>query len=507
MIGRILSRRYEILNLVGEGATAVVYRARDRKLNRIVALKVLHPQSRPAAQQRFLQEALASAQLHHPNIMSIFDLDEDLGQQFLVVEYIEGTLLGDMIPASLDVVVRTGAQIARALHYAHQRGIIHRDIKPANIMVTPDGQAKLMDLGLALPPEAKRVTAAGMIIGTPAYLSPEQAQGQALDFRTDIYSFGVVLFESATGQLPFNQDDIQALLLQHVREAAPSPRTINPAIPPELDAIILKALEKTPARRFPNAGAMADALEAVPLVPVERVAPFTETAAPDDSANRKTATNRAAASPIRLVLADDHRILLIALVALLSERPDMLVVGQAGDGAAALQTVVEQRPDVLLLDLNMPVRSGLDVLPEIRQASPSTRILVLTGRNEDFYIVQALRAGAHGYLLKSAAESDLVDAIQRVLQGQLVLGAGVAEKVVSGMLTGSPLNEDERRVILFVAAGLDNDEIAGRMNRPLPAIVEVLAGAMDKLGARDRNAAALAAVRSGYILLDELQAL
>ena len=503
MIGRILSRRYEILNLVGEGATAVVYRARDRKLNRIVALKVLHPQSRPAAQQRFLQEALASAQLHHPNIMSIFDLDEDLGQQFLVVEYIEGTPLGDMIPASLDVVVRVGVQIARALHYAHQRGIIHRDIKPANIMVTPDGQAKLMDLGLALPPEAKRVTAAGMIIGTPAYLSPEQAQGQALDFRTDIYSFGVVLFESATGQLPFNQDDIQALLLQHVREAAPSPRAINPAIPPELDAIILKALEKSPARRFPNAGAMAEALEVVPLEPVE---PVTEAAA-DESANRKTATSRAAASPIRLVLADDHRILLIALVALLSERPDILVVGQAGDGAAALQTVVEQKPDVLLLDLNMPVRSGLDVLPEIRQASPSTRVLVLTGRNEDFYIVQALRAGAHGYLLKSAAESDLVDAIQRVLQGQLVLGAGVAEKVVSGMLTGSPLNEDERRLILYVAAGLDNDEIAVRMDRPLPAIIELLAGAMNKLGARDRNAAALAAVRSGYILLDELQAL
>ncbi|MBL8146568.1 MAG: response regulator transcription factor, partial [Anaerolineae bacterium] len=137
----------------------------------------------------------------------------------------------------------------------------------------------------------------------------------------------------------------------------------------------------------------------------------------------------------------------------------------------------------------------------------STRVLVLTGRNEDFYIVQALRAGAHGYLLKSAAESDLVDAIQRVLQGQLVLGAGVAEKVVSGMLTGSPLNEDERRLILYVAAGLDNDEIAVRMDRPLPAIIELLAGAMNKLGARDRNAAALAAVRSGYILLDELQAL
>ncbi|HYO89349.1 MAG TPA: serine/threonine-protein kinase, partial [Candidatus Limnocylindrales bacterium] len=263
MIGRRLSKRYEILGLVGEGATAVVYRARDLKLNRIVALKVLLAQSRPATRQRFLQEALAAAQLHHPNIMSIFDQDEDDGFQFLVVEYIEGTPLENMIPADPAVVVRVGAQIAHALHYAHERGIVHRDIKPANIMVTASGQAKLMDLGLALPREAKRVTAAGMIIGTPAYLSPEQAQGQPLDFRTDIYSLGVVLFEMATGQLPFSEDDIQALLLQHVRQPAPAPRSLKPDIPADLDAVILKALEKSPARRFQSAGAMADALDAV----------------------------------------------------------------------------------------------------------------------------------------------------------------------------------------------------------------------------------------------------
>jgi DNA-binding NarL/FixJ family response regulator/tRNA A-37 threonylcarbamoyl transferase component Bud32 len=498
MIGRRLSKRYEILNLIGEGATAVVYRARDHKLNRIVALKVLLAQSRPATQQRFLQEALAAAQLHHPNIMAIFDQDEDDGMQFLVVEYIEGTPLENMIPADPAVVARIGAQIARALDYAHARGIVHRDIKPANIIVTRDNQAKLMDLGLALPREAKRVTAAGMIIGTPAYLSPEQAQGLPLDYRTDIYSLGVVLFEMATGQLPFSEDDIQALLLQHVRQPAPAPRSLKPALPTELDAVILKALEKSPARRFQSAGAMADALETIKLE------------SPADTADVETArstqtTGRPAAGPIRIALADDHQILLTALVGLLAEQPDFLVVGQAGDGARALDLAAEQQPDVLLLDLNMPVRSGLEVLPEIRRAAPRTKVLILTGRNEDFYIMQALRAGAQGYLLKLAPASDLIDGIHRVVQGQMVLGAGVAEKVVSGMLGGPPLSEDERRLMLFVAAGLSNEAIAARMERSIIVVTELLARAMDKLGAADRNAAALAAIRAGYILLDELQ--
>jgi DNA-binding NarL/FixJ family response regulator/tRNA A-37 threonylcarbamoyl transferase component Bud32 len=501
MIGRRLSKRYEILNLIGEGATAVVYRARDHKLNRTVALKVLLAQSRPATQQRFLQEALAAAQLHHPNIMAIFDQDEDDGMQFLVVEYIEGTPLENMIPADPAVVIRTGAQIARALDYAHARGIVHRDIKPANIIVTRDDQAKLMDLGLALPRAAKRVTAAGMIIGTPAYLSPEQAQGLPLDYRTDIYSLGVVLFEMVTGQLPFSEDDIQALLLQHVRQPAPAPRSLKPELPPELDAVILKALEKSPARRFQSAGAMADALETIKL------------GAPADAADAETARStqttagHPARGPVRIALADDHQILLTALVGLLAEQPDFLVVGQAGDGARALQMVAEQQPDVLLLDLNMPVRSGLEVLPEIRRAAPATKVLILTGRNEDFYIMQALRAGAQGYLLKLAPASDLIDGIHRVMQGQMVLGAGVAEKVVSGMLGGPPLTEDERRLMLYVAAGLNNEAIAARMERSIIVVTELLARAMDKLGAADRNGAALAAIRAGYILPDELQTL
>src|SRR5262249_42943414 len=149
----------------------------------------------------FFQEATAVAMLNHPGIMAIYDIDQEGDMDFLVVEYVEGSLLSDYIPSPPDRVADIGAQIADALNYAHEHQIIHRDIKPANIKVNSNGHVKIMDLGLALPRDAKRVTTAGMIIGTPAYLSPEQAQGLTLDYRTDIYSLGIVLYEMATGQL------------------------------------------------------------------------------------------------------------------------------------------------------------------------------------------------------------------------------------------------------------------------------------------------------------------
>jgi serine/threonine protein kinase/DNA-binding CsgD family transcriptional regulator len=499
MIGRTLRNRYEILDLLGDGSTATVYKGLDKRLGREVALKVLLPHVRENVQKRFFQEATAVAQLNHPNIMAIYDMDEENGTHFLVVEYVEGDGLSRFIPSSPDVAVGLGRQIALALHYAHERDIIHRDIKPANIKVTPGGQVKIMDLGLALPREAKRVTADGMIIGTPAYLSPEQAQALPLDRRTDIYSLGVVLYEMLTGQLPFSSDDIPALLVQHVKQPPPPPRLINQDIPLALESVVLKSLEKTPARRFQTAEAMADAMYA-------SLHPDPAHEAPTQPFRPSPAPTRA---PLRLLLADDHNMLRRTLINYLSEREDMMVVGEAADGEAALQQTLALLPDVLMLDLNMPIKGGLDVLPEIRHGAPSVKVLVLTGRDEDWYITQALRAGAHGYILKSASESDLVDAIQKVAKGTLVLGSGVAEKVVTGALrdTNEKLTDEERQTMLLVAAGYDNDDIAEALNLPMTTTVETLARAMDKLGAKDRHAAALKALRRGDILIDELHAL
>jgi DNA-binding NarL/FixJ family response regulator len=507
MIGRRFRNRYEIVQHLGDGSTATVYRAKDLRLGRDVALKMLLPHVRETTRKRFFQEANAAAQLNHPNIMAIYDIDEENGQYFLVVEYVEGDSLTHYVPSPADVVVELGRQIATALQYAHDRDIIHRDVKPANIMVTPDRQVKLMDLGLALPREAKRVTADGMIIGTPAYLSPEQAQGQPLDARTDIYSLGVVLYEMATGQLPFDSDDIPALLLQQVKQAPPPPRLVVPDLPVVLEGVILKCLEKKRERRFQSCEALAVSLDAS----LSGAVSATATSSSATARSTRTASENAA-RPIRLVLADDHTLLRKTLIGFLEGQDQLMVVGEAGDGDGALAVVLQQQPDILILDLNMPGKGGLDVLPDIRIKAPQVKVLVLTGRNEDWYIMQALRSGAHGYLLKSAEESDLLEGIQKVMQGHLVLGHGVAEKVVTGLLGGRSesdgrLTDKERSLLLYVAAGYENDQIAGVLGITMPQVIELLASTMNKLSARDRSAAALTALKQGYILIEELHTL
>jgi DNA-binding NarL/FixJ family response regulator len=211
---------------------------------------------------------------------------------------------------------------------------------------------------------------------------------------------------------------------------------------------------------------------------------------------------------VRIVLADDHSMLRRSLANLLNEHPGFIVVGEAADGDQALASALEHQPDIILLDLNMPRRGGLDVLPELRSRIPRMRVLVLTGRDEEFYIMQALKLGAHGYMLKSADETDLISAIQRVASGNMMLGSGVAEKVISGALRDSPaLTDAERRLMLLVAAGFDNEQIADRMQIDLADVIEGLATSMDKLDARDRYAAALTAVRRGFVPLEELQSI
>lgn len=508
MIGRKLRNRYEIVEHIGDGSTATVYKAIDTRLGRDVALKILLPHVRDTTRLRFFQEARAAAQLNHGNIMAIFDMDDEEDYHFLVVEYVQGKSLTDFIPSSPQVVVDLGKQISQALQYAHDNSIIHRDIKPANIKVTPTNQVKIMDLGLALPKEATRVTAEGMVIGTPAYLSPEQAQGHSLDNRTDIYSLGVVLFELATGHLPFDADEIPALLLQQVKQPPPPPRLLVPELPVELERIILRCLEKNPGRRYQSCGVLVEALNAA-LTPADK----THSSVPTNPPTSETFTAsggkivKRSKPTLRVVLADDHTILRKTLASFLESRDDFIVVGEAADGEAALSLATSILPDVLLLDLNMPVKGGLEVLPVIRAEAPNVKVIVLTGREEEWYIMRALRAGAHGYILKATDEEELVDGIFKVVQGQMVLGKGVAERIVTGLLgddKNKPIDETEKLILLHVAAGYENPEIARQLNLSMSVVIETLAQIMNKLSAKDRNAAALQALREEIISLDDL---
>lgn len=508
MIGKKLGNRYEIQELIGEGATAAVYRGLDTRLQRTVAIKVLLPYVDDTTRQRFQREAFAAARLNHPNIMAIYDVGEDDERSYLVIEHIEGKPLYTFIPSPPSVVAEFGRQICLALDYAHRQNLIHRDIKPANIHITPAGQVKLMDFGLAISGETKRLTAMGRIIGTPAYLSPEQAQGLPLDGRTDIYSTGIVLYELATGVLPFDADDIGVLLLQQVKKTPKPPSELVSGMPVGLEQTLLKALAKKPEDRFESAGAMAAALGAVLAEPDRTIL--------HESVSDLLPTGgipRPAAAPceraIRVVLADDHRILRMTLAVYLNETECIEVVGEADDGDQALALVREHHPDVLLLDLNMPGRGGLDVLPEIRASWPEVRVLVLTGRDEDAYIMRALRAGAHGYVLKTTNEDDLVRAVQEVAEGHVVLGRGVAERVVQGLVSrgapeGETLSDLDRALLTGIAAGQTDAQIAGRLRLSAEIVEQQISTLMQQLGASSRVDASLIALRRGLILLEDL---
>lgn len=263
--------RYQILSELGRGAMGTVYKAEDPKIGRIVAIKTISAVGMgPELEQyraRFLVEAKSAGRLAHPNIVAVYDVaDDDFGRPSLVLEFIDGSSLDDMtaekqlpLPRTLEIM----AQIARALGYAHEQGIVHRDVKPANIMITRSGQAKLSDFGIAKI-EGTTLTLAGQVLGTPAFMSPEQCQGNPIDFRSDIFSFGAVLYTLVTGSKPFPGDTFTSVAYKVVHVEQVPVGQIDPALPvPQLDKIISRCLAKDPASRYSSATAVAEDLEAL----------------------------------------------------------------------------------------------------------------------------------------------------------------------------------------------------------------------------------------------------
>ncbi len=270
VLGDVLADRYELGPVLGQGGMARVHQGLDRQLGRQVAIKVLAPpfdRDRDFV-ERFRREARAAAGLSHPNVVAVFDSGSDDGTHFIVTELVEGETLADRLrrdgPMPPADAVAVAVDIARALAAAHARGLIHRDIKPGNVMLLPDGRVKVVDFGIARAAGSDTLTHTGVVLGSTAYLSPEQAGGQPVDERADLYSLGCVLYEMLTGQVPFSADTPIATMYQHVNEDAPPPSTIAP-VQPELEDVVLRCLEKDPKRRFASAAELEDALLAIPL--------------------------------------------------------------------------------------------------------------------------------------------------------------------------------------------------------------------------------------------------
>jgi serine/threonine-protein kinase len=256
----VFADRYELIREIARGGMADVYLARDSKLDRPVALKVLSPElSRdPSFVERFRREAQSAAGLNQPNIVGIFDWGQEHGTSFIVMEYVDGQTLRDLIQREGTVapaqIADIGADIAAALSFAHQNGVVHRDVKPGNVLITTAGQVKVTDFGIARASGSNDgLTRTGAVMGTATYFSPEQAQGLAVDGRSDVYSLGVVLYEMATGQPPFTGDSPVSTAYKHVREDVVPPSRLVPQIPAELERVILTCLAKDPADRYQSA--------------------------------------------------------------------------------------------------------------------------------------------------------------------------------------------------------------------------------------------------------------
>src|SRR5215813_1252061 len=261
--GTTLRQRYRLDSEIGRGGMGIVYRATDLELMRQVAVKVLSHASSVEARERLLREARSAAALNDPHIISVYDVGDASGTPFFVMELVEGPSLAKSPPVQLSGIVEIAVQICRALEHAHANQIVHRDLKPDNVLVSKVGltpSIKLADLGLALPGYGTRISRAGLILGTASYMAPEQALGQDIDGRTDLYALGVLLYELTTGRLPFAADDPLAVVSQHVHAPVVPPRVLRPDLPRKLESVILRLLEKNPEDRFSSARETATAL-------------------------------------------------------------------------------------------------------------------------------------------------------------------------------------------------------------------------------------------------------
>ncbi len=401
---------YRVVSELGRGGMGAVYRADDTRLGRQVALKILPADvaADPARMQRFAQEARLAASLTHPNVATIYEIGQDQGYWFLAMELIEGRPLSEKIqlgPFAFPEIVRIASQVADALDDAHSKGIVHRDIKPANLMLTPRGHVKVLDFGLAklewgvTTEDTQLMTSAGIVMGTAAYMSPEQALGHTVDHRTDLFSLGAALYEMATGRLPFPGQNAQQTIVS-ILNTQPGPiARLNYETPPEFEHVVRKCLEKDPERRYQSARELL-----VDLRNLER------DSNPPAAAQSPSMIGRAG-SNLRAAIVDDEELARALLREYLQSYPDIEIVAECSNGFEAVKAITEQKPDLVFLDVQMPKLDGFEVLELI---DPGIAVVFVTAYDQ--YAMRAFDEHAVDYLLKPFSQERLEKSVARARQ-------------------------------------------------------------------------------------------
>jgi len=501
---RRIGNRYEIEKLIGGGAVGRVYLARDTQTGEPVAIKELMSDwvaRAPESVERFRREGEALRKLNHPNIVKVLAALEENDQHYLVMEYVGGGSLADLLKRQpqlpIERVIAIGLELSDALSRAHHLDIIHRDIKPGNILLAEDGTPRLTDFGLAHIGSYPALTTAGQLLGTFQYLSPEACENQPLDARADIWSFGVVLFEMLTGQLPFDGDSPIEIIHAIQNQPVPEVTWYRKEAPAPLAELIHRMLMRDRPVRLASARLVGAELEA--LQRGARVSPQPDRAISPSPIKPPTSPK------IKVLLVDDHAVVRQGLRTFLELQDDMTIVGEAVNGLEAIEQAKQVQPDIVLLDLVMPKMGGVEATPQIIAASPQARVIILTSFGEDDQVIPAIRAGAQGYLLKDIPPRDLVQAVREAYLGKAQLHPDVAKKLMSAIATPaaappvpeSDLTERELEVLGLIAQGLNNHEIAQKLTISEKTVKTHVSNILGKLHVEDRTQAAIYALKKG----------